>query len=69
MEDGDALALSDALEALIAAGLATLADRQYALAIVRTQDADTAAAAFARAAITGRVVQEEGLRAASGRRR
>ncbi|MFH0344106.1 MAG: hypothetical protein ACHBNF_18735 [Chromatiales bacterium] len=64
VEDGDALALSDALEALIAAGLATLADRQYAWAVVRTQDADTAAAAFARAAITGRVVQEQGLRAA-----
>jgi len=64
VEDGDALALSDALEALIAAGLATLADRQYAWAIVRTQHADTAAAAFARAAITGRVVQEQGLRAA-----
>ncbi|MGH8701627.1 MAG: hypothetical protein ACREVR_10710 [Burkholderiales bacterium] len=64
VEDGDALALSDALEALIAAGLATLADRQYAWAIVSTQDADTAAAAFARAAITGRVVQEQGLRAA-----
>ena len=64
VEDGDALALSDALEELIAAGRATLADRQYAWTIVRTQDADTAAAAFARAAITGRVVQEEGLRAA-----
>ncbi|MGH7346324.1 MAG: tetratricopeptide repeat protein [Candidatus Rokuibacteriota bacterium] len=64
VEDGDALALSDALEALIAAGLATLADRQYAWAMVRTQNADTPAAAFARAAITGRVVQEEGLRAA-----
>lgn len=64
VEDGDALALSDALEALIAAGRATLADRLYAWTIVRTQDADTAAAAFARAAITGRVVQEQGLRAA-----
>lgn len=63
VEDGDALALSDALEALIAAGRATPADRQYAWAIVRTQQADTAAAAFARAAITGRVVQERGLRA------
>ncbi|MGH8488965.1 MAG: hypothetical protein ACREXS_08920 [Gammaproteobacteria bacterium] len=64
VEDGDALALSDALEALIAAGIATLADRQYAWAIVSKQQADTAAAAFARAAITGRVVQEQGLRAA-----
>ena len=63
-EVGDALALSDALEALIAAGRATLADRQYAWASVRTQHADTAAAAFARAAITGRFVQEQGLRAA-----
>ncbi|MGH3131214.1 MAG: hypothetical protein ACRDNX_10390 [Gaiellaceae bacterium] len=64
VEDGDALALSDALEALIAAGRATLADRQYAWAIVSTRDADTAAAAFARAAITGRLVQGQGLRAA-----
>jgi len=64
VEDGDALALSDALEELIAAGLATLTDRQYAWAIVSKQHADTAAAAFARAAITGRVVQEQGLRAA-----
>jgi len=54
----------DALEALIAAGKATPADREYAYAVVSKQNADTAGAAFARAAITGRVVQEKGLVAA-----
>lgn len=63
-QQGDALALSDALEALIAAGADTPNDREYAYEVVRQQDADTAAAAFARAAITGRVVQSKGLRGA-----
>lgn len=63
-QQGDALALSDALEALIAADRATPTDREYAYEMVRTQDADTAASAFARASITGRLVQMKGLRAA-----
>jgi hypothetical protein len=63
-QQGDALALSDALEALIATGSDTPRDREYAYEVVRQQDADTAAAAFARAAITGRVVQSKGLRGA-----
>ncbi len=63
-EQGDALALSDALEALIAAGQDTPRDREYAYQMVRKDQTDTAAAAFARAAITGRVVQLKGLRAA-----
>lgn len=61
----DALAVSDALEALIAEGKDTPADREYAFEIVQTSDADTAADAFARAAVTGRLVQQRGLLGAS----
>jgi hypothetical protein len=64
-ERDDALAVSDALEALIAAGHDTLADREYAYEIVRAHEEDTAAYTFARAAVTGRLVQQKGLRAAS----
>jgi hypothetical protein len=60
-QGGEALALSDALEALIAAGRDTPADREYAYDIVREDHADTAPALFARAAITGRLVQQKGL--------
>jgi len=60
----DALALSDALEALIAAGQDTPADREYAYAIVRLDEEDTASSMFARAAVTGRLVQQKGLLAA-----
>jgi hypothetical protein len=58
------LALSDALEQLIAEGRATARDRDYAYDEVREMDANTAGASFAHAAITGRKVQEQGLRAA-----
>jgi tetratricopeptide repeat protein len=61
----DALALSDALEALIDAGQDTLADREYAYDIVHAQTDDTAPSLFARAAVTGRLVQRKGLRAAN----
>jgi hypothetical protein len=61
----DALALSDALEALIAAGRDTPADRQYAYDAVRVHEEDTAQSMFARAAVTGRLVQDKGLRAAN----
>ncbi len=61
----DMLALSDALEALIAVGQDTPADREYAYEVVRTHDEDTAAATYARAAVTGRYVQERGLRKAN----
>jgi hypothetical protein len=61
---GDLLALSDALEALIADGRDTPADREYAYEVAKNVDANTAGAAFARAAITGRLVQDRGLRAA-----
>lgn len=63
-EGGDALAVSDALEALIAAGEDTPADREYAYQAVTRKEEDTAAYAFARATVTGRLVQERGLLAA-----
>jgi hypothetical protein len=57
----DALATSDALEALIADGRDTTADREYAYQAVTASEEDTAAYAFARAAVTGRLVQQRGL--------
>jgi hypothetical protein len=62
-EQDGALAVSDALEALIANGTDTAADRDYAYRTVSAHAADTAADAYARAAVTGRLVQEKGLRA------
>jgi tetratricopeptide repeat protein len=62
---GNALALSDALEAQIAVGTDTPADRDYAFDAVQHEPDETAADLFARAAITGRYVQLRGLRAAS----
>jgi len=61
----DALALSDALEALIDKGTDRPADRAYAYDVVRSYEGDTASYAFARAAITGRYVQQRGLLAAN----
>jgi hypothetical protein len=64
-ERRDPLAVADALEALIAEGEDTPADREYAYAEV-TRDAEgTAAYAFARATVTGRLVQQRGLLGAS----
>jgi hypothetical protein len=60
-KQGDALAVSDALEALIAEGQDTLKDREFAYEAVRAHEEDTAAYAFARAAVTGRYVQRHGL--------
>jgi len=57
----DALAISDALEALIAVGKDTPADREYAYQAVNASAQDTAADAYARAAVTGRLVQLRGL--------
>jgi hypothetical protein len=62
---GDALAVSDALEALIAAGRDTPADREYAYEIVRQNSDDTAAGTFALADVTGRLVQQRGFLAAN----
>lgn len=60
-EKQDALSTSDALEALIAAGADTPADREYAYEVVTAREEDGVAYAFARAAITGRLVQQRGL--------
>jgi hypothetical protein len=57
----DALAVSDALEELIAAGKDSPADREFALDYIRKHPQEGAAYAFARAAVTGRVVQTRGL--------
>jgi hypothetical protein len=63
-ESSDALAVSDSLEALIDARQDTAADRTYAWEVVRRREDDTAAYTFARAAVTGRLVQLRGLQAA-----
>ena len=63
-EGGDALALSDTLERLIAEGQDTAADRALAYEAVKNHKQDTAAYAFARASITGRLIQQRGFRAA-----
>jgi hypothetical protein len=60
----DALAVSDALEGLITAGQDTPADREYAYDLMRAHTEDTAPSLFAQAAVTGRLVQQEGLLAA-----
>jgi len=57
----DTLALSDALEALIAVGKDTAADRAFAYQEASGHEESSAAYAFARAAITGRYVQTHGL--------
>jgi len=57
----DALAVHDALEAQIATGQDTPADRQYAYRAVCLYEEDSAAYTFARAAVTGRLVQQKGL--------
>jgi hypothetical protein len=58
---GDALAISDALERLVAEGKDTPSDREFALKAIRARPEETAAYAFARAAVTGRVVQSRGF--------
>jgi hypothetical protein len=58
---GDALAVSDALEVLIAEGSDKQDHRERALDIIRAHPETTAAYAFARAAVTGRVLQKRGL--------
>jgi hypothetical protein len=63
-EQGDALVTADALEALIEHGADTPADREFAYAAVQKNVQDTAAYAFARASVTGRLVQQRGLRGA-----
>lgn len=64
VEKHDALALSDALEGLIAEGKDTPRDRQFAYDEVKKLEERSVAYTFARAAITGRLVQQKGLSAA-----
>jgi hypothetical protein len=64
-KQGDALATSDALEALIERGAEASGDREYAYEMVCQQATDSAAGSFARAAVTGRLVQQRGLTGAS----
>jgi hypothetical protein len=64
-ERRDALVLSDTLEALIEGNEDSRADREFAYDAVRTTEENTAAYAFARASVTGRLVQSRGLRGAS----
>ncbi len=62
----DCLAVSDDLEALIEAGTDTPKAREAAYDKVRQAPCDAAAgAAFGRAAVTGRIVQQKGLLAAN----
>jgi tetratricopeptide (TPR) repeat protein len=63
-EKGDALAIADALEALIGEKKDTPNDRQLAYHHVALKEEPTAAYAYARAMITGRLVQTKGLMAA-----
>ncbi len=58
-----AIALSDALEALIEAGEASEADRAKAWELVQKLPAGTAADAFGRAAIAGRLAEARGAAA------
>lgn len=58
-----AIALSDALEALIEAGEASEADRAKAWELVQKLPAETAADAFGRAAIAGRLAEARGAAA------
>ena len=60
----DALAVSDALEALIAEGRDTAADREAAYRALERFTEKDAPSYFARAAVTGRLVQQRGLRVA-----
>jgi len=64
-ERRDALGVADALEALIAEGADSPADREYAYDFVTRGEQGTAAYALARATVTGRLVQQRGLLAAS----
>jgi tetratricopeptide (TPR) repeat protein len=61
IEANDPLAISDALEKLIATGTDKPDDYQLAYDAIRNDEVDTAPATFARAAVTGRLVQQRGL--------
>lgn len=57
----DALAVADALEDLIASGNDRAEDRQFAYDVVRAKPLDTPDYTYARAVVTGRLVQQRGL--------
>ena len=61
----DPLVVSDQLETLIEEGKDTPEAREKAYEQVRRNPGDTAGAAFGRAAVTGRLVQQKGLLAAN----
>jgi hypothetical protein len=63
-EAHDALAISDALEKLIDEQKATRNDREFAYRAVLRMQGESAAYAYARASVTGRLVQTRGLTAA-----
>lgn len=63
-DKADALAIADALEALIGDGKDTERDRQLAYDHIKLKEEPTAAYAYARAMVTGRLVQAKGLTAA-----
>jgi len=62
---GDPIAVHDALESLIESRQDTPGDRVFAYDELRRIDENSAADTFARAAVTGRLVQQRGLRAAN----
>lgn len=64
IDRNDPLAIADALEGLIADGKDTERDRQLAYEHVTKKEEPTAAYAFARATVAGRLVQTRGLTAA-----
>jgi hypothetical protein len=61
VDQRDPLTVADSLEALIAAGIDTPADRQFAYEALAENHDDTASAAYARASVAGRLVQQKGL--------
>lgn len=64
IDKNDALAIADALEALIADGKDTKHERQVAYDSVKAKEEPTAAYAYARALVVGRLVEAKGLTAA-----
>jgi len=62
-ESHDPIAVYEALEAQIDAGTASKADREDAYALITSWEEDTAAYAFARAAIAGRLAENRGAQA------
>jgi hypothetical protein len=64
IEAHDAVAIADALDALIGEGQDSGRDRQLAYDRVHEKEEPTAAYAYARAMVTGRLVQTKGLMAA-----